>query len=98
MSNQFPEASRDLGLPEGLARLAMPSDMIGTRTRALASHDAALSDVAVDDLPPWVDHSVHVTFIRDMGSWGCGLNALAACWDILLAKYCFPFILSLIHI
>jgi hypothetical protein len=37
-----------------------------------------------------VDHSSHVRYVRDQGAWGCGMNAEAAIWDILLDMYCPP--------
>jgi len=41
-------------------------------------------------LPAMVDHSSHVRYVRDQGAWGCGMNAEAAIWDILLDMYCPP--------
>lgn len=85
------EFQRSAG-PEGVSVMAMHADLIEAQARAIASRSATLSSAPAAPLPPWVDHSVHVKYIREQGAWGCGLNAQAACWDILLDKYCFPYL------
>ncbi len=41
-------------------------------------------------LPAAVDHSAHARYVRHQGAYGCGLNAQAAVWDMLLSMYCPP--------
>src|SRR5512144_2847040 len=94
MSTHDSRHGRPSTVDEPLAEVGRRIDSLEANLRAVASRAAALgytSDVPLK-LAPWVDHSVHVKYIRDQGSWGCGLNAAAACWDILLAKYCAPYI------
>jgi hypothetical protein len=93
MSNQDQPRLRPAMIPAPLAEFARRIDNLEVENRAVASRAAALSYAppTPPDLPSWVDHSVHVKYIRDQGAYGCGLNAAAACWDILLAKYCAPY-------
>jgi len=93
MSNHDLLHARPFAVPEPLADHARRIDSLEFNVRAVASRAAALSYdlAAAPALPPWVDHSVHVKYIRHQGAYGCGLNAAAACWDILLAKYCPPY-------
>src|ERR1035437_3074484 len=93
MSNHERLDRRPFTVPEPLADFGRRIDNLEVNLRAVASRTAALSyPLAMPPaLPPWVDHSVHVKYIRHQGAYGCGLNAAAACWDILLAKYCAPY-------
>ncbi len=93
MSNHEQHPLRPFTVPEPLADFARRIDNLEVNLRAVASRTVALSyPLALPPaLPPWVDHSVHVKYIRHQGAYGCGLNAAAACWDILLAKYCAPY-------
>lgn len=79
-------------IPESLADFGRQFDRAEALKSAAMSQAAALTFPLAHPLAPWVDHSVHVKYIRDQGAWGCGMNAAAACWDILLAKYCVPYI------
>lgn len=85
---------RPFDLPEALADFGERLDMLEYEARAIASREAPLvaGHLLAAALPASVDHSVHVKFIRHQGAYGCGMNAAANCWDILLAKYCAPYI------
>lgn len=79
---------------EQFAEIGRRMDNIEVNLMADASRRAILSHTHVRplNLPSVVDHSLHLKFIRDQGAFACGLNAAAACWDILLSKYCAPYI------
>ncbi len=94
MKKNYNFQPRKGSLGEPLTESGRNFDTLEANLRAVASRTSALSYTAdmLSDLPPWIDHSVHVKYIRDQGAYACGLNAQAACWDILLAKYCPPYI------
>ncbi len=58
--------------------------------RLSRSANLAYTTLAALPFPLSVDHSVHISYVREQGAYGCGLNAAAACWDILFTKYCWP--------
>jgi hypothetical protein len=93
MTNRRQTNRRPFSVPEPLENLASQIDNIEVNLKAIASRSARLSYATATppSLPPWADHSVHVKYIRHQGAFACGLNAAAACWDILLAKYCAPY-------
>lgn len=79
-------------ISQSLVEFGRRVDDLEANLGRVASQAAALTYAPAPlPLPPWVDHSVHVKYIRHQGVWGCGMNAAAACWDILLDKYCAPF-------
>ena len=56
------------------------------------SREAAVSYKALGlaGVPAAVDHSKHISFVRHQGAYGCGMNAAAACVDILWTMNCPP--------
>jgi hypothetical protein len=85
--HQFP-----FEVPEPLLEFGKQIDKIEINLRTIASQAAVLSFApdAPPAFPASVDHSVHIKYIRHQGAYACGMNAAAACWDILLDKYCWP--------
>lgn len=82
-----------LNIREPLTEFFRNRDILEANARIIASQAVALTPILdIQPQPSWVDHSVHVKYIRDQGAYACGLNAQAACWDILLAKNCEPYI------
>lgn len=47
---------------------------------------AAVIDIVKTELklvPPKVDYAPQIPFVRHQGAYACGLNAAAACWDVM---------------
>lgn len=39
-------------------------------------------------MPPWVDYTPYIPFVRHQGAWGCAMFSKAACWDICNNRVC----------
>jgi len=79
-------------VPDNVADVGRRLDKVEFDLRFAASRQATLAYTpGMPPLPPYVDHSVHLTYVRHQGAYGCGLNAFAAYWDIAITKYCAPY-------
>lgn len=90
MGNNFPSPAVDL--PDALADVGRRLDKLEIDRCIRLSRNASLVYTTAAPQPalPSVDHSMHISYIRHQGAYGCGLNAAAAYWDIIFHMYCWP--------
>lgn len=90
MNNHFPAFTG--GGPNILADYATRLHQQEVERCVVLSHEAKYTHAnwAVLPLPPKVDHSQHISYIRNQGAYGCFANAIAACMDITFTKHFWP--------
>ncbi len=84
MNNDNPVAFESIHLGRVIAELQMFERLELAKTQELSK--AAAIDVKKEDLqflPPKVDYAPKIRFVRHQGAYACGMNAAAACWDVM---------------
>ena len=80
----------NLIIPDKLVKSIKKYDQIMIQSSITHSLQAPItwSKTTIKALPPKVDYTALIPFIREQGGYGCGMYSGAACWDIQNESFC----------